>query len=137
MTCPGPAGGRPDRPVNTAWNGASAGQLAATTNWAGSGLPFRPSRTARPLTVPSAADTSGSRRIAATIDAGTGGVAALPAPWTALAGDTCRTSTSVPAVDWANSASRLWVRLAVNTKLPHIRPVPRATASAVMASRTR
>src|SRR5215831_9336447 len=135
MTCPAPAGGRPCLPVNTAWNGARAGQLKAATNGAGSGLPSRPSRTARPLTVPSAADTSGSARTAASTDAGTGCAAALPAPWTAPGGDTCRTCTSVPADAWANSESRLWVRVAVNTKLPAIRPVPRATASAVMASR--
>src|SRR5262249_62162220 len=67
--------------------------------------------------------------------AGTGCAAALPAPWTAPGGDTCRTCTSVPAAAWANSESRLRVRVAVNTKLPAIRPVPRATASAVMASR--
>jgi len=137
MTCPGPAGGRPCLPVNTAWNGASAGQLRATTNFPGSGLPFRPSSTARPLTVPSAAATCGSARTGASTEAGTGCAAALPAPWSAPAGDTCRTSTSVPVDACANSASRLWVRLAVNTKLPHISPVPRATASAVMASRTR
>ena len=136
MTCPGPAGGRPCRPVNTAWNGAWDGQLSAATNGAGSGLPSRPSRTARPLTVPSAADTSGSARTAASTDAGTGRAAALPAPCTAPAGDTCRTSTSVPVAAWANSESRLWVRVAVKTKLPAIKPVPRATASAVMASRT-
>src|SRR5215467_702030 len=135
MTCPGPAGGRPCRPVNTAWNGAWAGQLSAATNGAGSGLPSRPSSTARPLTVPSAADTSGSARTAASSGAGTGCAEALPAPWTAPAGDTCRTCTSVPAAAWANSESRLWVRVAVNTKLPAISPVPRATASAVMASR--
>ena len=136
MTCPPAAGGRPCLPVNTAWNGASAGRLRATTNFPGNGLPFRPSSTARPLTVPSAAATSGSARIGASTEAGRGCAAALPAPWSAPAGDTCRTSTSVPADACVNSASRLWVRLAVNTKLPHIRPVPRATASAVMASRT-
>src|SRR5262249_26474686 len=87
------------------------------------------------VTVPSAADTSGSARVAASTDAGTGCAEALPAPWTAPGGDTCRTSTSVPVAAWANSESRLWVRVAVNTKLPAIRPVPRATASAVMASR--
>src|SRR5215472_6297157 len=135
MTCPAPAGGRPCRPVNTAWNGWWAGQLSAATNGAGSGLPSRPSSTARPLTVPSAADTSGRARTAASTDAGTGCAAALPAPWTAPGGDTCRTCTSVPTAAWANSESRLWVRVAVNTKLPAIRPVPRATASAVMASR--
>src|SRR6516225_3044970 len=135
MTCPGPAGGRPARPVNTAWNGAWLGQLSAATNGAGSGLPSRPSSTARPLTVPSAAETSGSARTAGSTDAGTGCAVALPAPWTAPGGDTCRTCTSVPAVAWANSESRLRVRVAVNTKLPAIRPVPRATASAVIASR--
>src|SRR6516225_854595 len=117
MTCPGPAGGRPCRPVNTAWNGAWLGQLSAATNGAGSGLPSRPSSTARPLTVPSAAEASGRARTAASTDAGTGCAAALP------------------TAAWANSESRLWVRVAVNTKLPAIRPVPRATASAVMASR--
>src|SRR6516165_3546683 len=137
MTCPGPAGGRPCRPVNTAWNGAWLGQLSAATNGAGSGLPSRPSSTARPLTVPSAAATSGSARTDGSTHAGTGCAAALPAPWTAPGGDTCRTCTSVPAAAWANSESRLWVRVAVNTKLPAIRPVPRATASAVMASRAR
>src|SRR5215471_12267975 len=137
MTCPGPAGGRPCRPVNTAWNGAWAGQLSAATNGAGSALPSRPSSTARPLTVPSAADTSGSARTAVSTDAGTGRAAALPEPWTAPGGDTCRTCTSVPVAAWANSESRLWVRVAVNTKLPAIRPVPRATARAVMASRAR
>src|SRR5215467_7164754 len=136
MTCPGPAGGRPCRLVNTAWNGAWAGQLSATTNGACSALPSRPSSTARPLTVPSAADTSGSARTPASTDAGTGCAAALPAPWTAPGGEECRTCTSVPAAAWANSESRLWVRVEVNTKLPAIRPVPRATASAVMASRT-
>src|SRR5499427_921925 len=135
MTCPGPAGGRPCRAVNTAWNGAWAGQLSAATNGAGSGLPSRPSSTARPLTVPSAADTSGSARTAASTGAGTGCAVALPAPWTAPGGDTCRTCTSVPTAAWANRESRLWVRVAVNTKLPAIRPVPRATASAVIASR--
>src|SRR5215469_7761417 len=100
MTCPGPDGGRPWRPVKTAWNGACAGQLRAATNGAGSAC-----------------------------------AEALPAPWTAPAGDTCRTCTSVPAAAWANSESRLWVRVAVNTKLPAIRPVLRATASAVIASR--
>src|SRR5207244_1880955 len=88
------------------------------------------------LTVPSAADTSGSARTAASTGAGTGRAEALPAPCTAPDGDTCRTSTSVPAAAWANSESRLWLRVAVKTKLPAIRPVPRATASAVMASRT-
>src|SRR5215472_3944069 len=115
MTCPAPAGGRPCRPVNNAWNGAWAGQLSAATNGAVSGLPSRPSSTARPLTVPSAADTSGSARIAASTEAGTGCAAALPAPWTAPGGDTCRTCTSVPVAAWANSESRLWVRVAVNT----------------------
>src|SRR5215469_5231832 len=135
MTCPGPAGGRPCWPVNTDWNGAWAGQLSAVTNGAGSALPFRPSSTARPLTVPSAADTSGSARTAASTAAGTGCAAALPAPCTAPGGEECRTCTSVPAAAWANSESRLRVRVAVNTKLPAIRPVPRATASAVIARR--
>src|SRR5215475_5499967 len=135
MTCPGPAGGRPWRPVNTAWNGAWAGQLRAATNGAGRALPSRPSSTARPLTVPSAAATSGRARTAGSTGAGTGCAAALPAPWTAPGGETCRTRTSVPAAAWANSESRLRVRVAVNTKLPAIRPVPRATASAVMTSR--
>src|SRR5260370_36822598 len=112
MPCPGRAGGRPDRPVNRAWNGASAGQLAATTNWAGSGLPFRPSRTARPLTVPSAADTSGSRRIAATIDAGTGGVAAPPPPPAPPARGAGRPPTPVAPGDQAHTAATRWVRLA-------------------------
>src|SRR5262245_66329955 len=124
MTCPGPAGGRPCRPVNTAWNGAWAGQLSAATNGAGSALPSRPSSTARPLTVPSAADTSGSARVAASTDAGTGCAEALPAHWTAPGGDTCRTSTSVPADAWAKGESRMWVGDAVKTDIQAVTRMP-------------
>src|SRR5215469_10229680 len=120
-----------------AWNALSRGQLSATANWPGRGLPSRPSRTARPETTPSAAATPATPRMAGAIEAGTGLADPLPAPKLAPGGVVCCTITSVPVADWAKSASRLCVSVAVNTKLPAMKAVPSAMARAVSRSLAR
>ena len=135
MTWPGPAGGCPVLPENVAWNGESAGQLSATPNGAPSGLPSRPSGTALAEIWPSAAATPGTWRTVARTEAGTGcaGLPVIVDP----PGVVCVTSTSVPVLAWVNSESRLWVRVALNTRLPDMNATPSAMARPVSTRRSR